>query len=168
MRFPFTAQRNSYTLLREPLSSESSSLSTKELGEIPSDVVSTRVHGSYFMLLLCIAFTAINGYFAYLGLGSCQCPLSPSDMSRKDINLLRRPSQYMYFDTIPRPKVPIPRNFTNFPIFTGSVDSSNPKRVFERNSVVRSFMTHVGTIYPEDKRVRVTDSVNNFSELVCF
>lgn len=161
MPFPFGSRTANYVLLRPSPKSDSSNSIDSGSDSLSDDAAprSATTTGNY-LLLLCLIFTALNGCFAYLGLRSCQCTPSPSEMSRKDVNLLRRPSQYMYFDTIPRPEVPIAKNFTNFPIFTGSVDFENPNKVFEPNSVALSFMTHAGTIYPEDKRLRVTQSIS--------
>lgn len=79
-------------------------------------------------------------------------------ITRKNVHLLRRPSQYMRFDEIERTSPPIPREFTNFPMSVSLVDHSAPSHVFNDYLAMRT--TRAGTISPNDRKVHVTQTVS--------
>lgn len=79
-------------------------------------------------------------------------------ITRKNIHLLRRPSQYMRFDEIARTSPPVSREFTNFPMSVSLVDHSAPSHVF--NDYLATRMTRTGTISPDDRKVHVTQTVS--------
>ncbi|KAF8067797.1 hypothetical protein FPV67DRAFT_1415931 [Lyophyllum atratum] len=76
---------------------------------------------------------------------------SARQVDRNSIHTLRRPSQYIGFDTIPRPSPPIPRNLTNFPFAVAQIDSAEARKVFETET--KRYLSLSGTVYPDDKKV---------------
>lgn len=85
--------------------------------------------------------------------------MSISSLTRQDLFKLRRPSQYIRLDEIPRPSPPVERQFNNYPIAVGQVDSALPNRVID--NAVNIHMVHSGTIIPEDIRVHVSPTVSS-------
>ncbi|KAG1812211.1 uncharacterized protein BJ212DRAFT_1520413 [Suillus subaureus] len=85
--------------------------------------------------------------------------VSPDELiTRKNVHLLRRPSQYIRFDEIERTSPPILREFTNFPMSVSLVDHSAPSHVFNDYLAMRT--TRTGTISPDDRKVHVTQTVS--------
>lgn len=110
----------------------------------------------YIILWLCIASTVVNVVALVISRQSSDYRTSPA-LDKKYINTLRRPSQYIGFDTISRPSPPSPRNFTNYPILSAQIDGAQPHKVFE--SDLRRFMALSGTVYPDDKKMVIAGQV---------
>lgn len=71
---------------------------------------------------------------------------------------IKRPSQFIDFDSIARPSPPFLSTFDTFPSILAQVDRDEPARVFEDD--MRRYMTRARTINPEDRRVLVDSSVS--------
>ncbi|KAG6873899.1 hypothetical protein C0995_009678 [Termitomyces sp. Mi166 len=108
------------------------------------------------VLWLCIACTVVNILITVLNAWQRTTVYAPFDS--KDIYTLRRPSQYIGFDSITRPSPPVQRNFTNFPFAVAQIDVQEPLKVFEIDT--KRFMSLSGTVYPDDKKVVVTDKIS--------
>ncbi|KAG6816783.1 hypothetical protein H0H87_003046 [Tephrocybe sp. NHM501043] len=113
------------------------------------------------VLWICIACTAMNVFTLYLNSW-----VNHRDgnfaLNRKTIHTLRRPSQYIGFDTITRPSPPIARNFTNFPFGVAQINADEPFKIFDAHST--RFMSLSGTVYPEDKKVVVVNKVSTIMQ----
>lgn len=108
--------------------------------------------------LVCLICTVAN---VLVGVGIRQYSshsLTTPEVTHADMRNLRRPSQFIGFDSIARPSPPFPRSFDTFPITLAQVDRDEPARVFE--DYMRKYMTRARTINPEDHRVLVDSSVS--------
>jgi hypothetical protein len=156
----FFASRIPYTQARAQ-SSEDECLLAEDKHEDASVTTATsnkrNQRWTAFLLTLCFVCTAVNVFLAVSQSKAPVAPLSPSQMTRNDIAHLRRPSQYIRFDDIERPFI-IPRNFSNFPIFSAAIDSADAKKIFEID--IQRTMTHVGSVSFETKRVLVSGTVS--------
>jgi hypothetical protein len=56
-----------------------------------------------------------------------------------------------------RPSPSIPRQFKNYPITLAQVDAANQQRILYAD---KAFMSPIGTVVPEDRRVLVTPTVS--------
>ncbi|KAG6853252.1 hypothetical protein C0991_005710 [Blastosporella zonata] len=121
-------------------------------------------HTSYHsgVLWLCIACTAVNVFILLWYPRGSLCDGNSSPFNKKNIHTLRRPSQYVGFDTIPRSSPPIPRNFSNFPFAVAQIDEGEPHKVFEVNSM--RFMALSGTVYPEERKVIISNKVSTIMQ----
>lgn len=82
--------------------------------------------------------------------------LTSRGVSRKDLDNLRRPSQFVGFEKLQRVGTPATKSFVNFPLVLAQIDSSDPTRTAPPFLGV---FTNIGTIYPELGRVVVSKSV---------
>ncbi|OBZ67428.1 hypothetical protein A0H81_12746 [Grifola frondosa] len=110
-------------------------------------------------VIICLACTFANIFVTvFYPLDRADLPTA-SRMTQKDIHHLRRPSQYIGLDEIARPSPPIPRQFDNYPILITQVDSAHREKVFDDDA--RAYMSRIGTITPEDRRVHVSNTVSS-------
>lgn len=108
------------------------------------------------VLWFCIACTAVNVLTLWL---NARTPLyTARQVDRNSIHTLRRPSQYIGFDSIPRPSPPIPRNFTNFPFAVAQIDAAETRKVFETDA--KRYLSLSGTVYPDDKKVVIAKTIS--------
>lgn len=109
-------------------------------------------------MAVCVVCTLLN--VLLLALMARMQPATPSatPLTRKDLWMLRRPSQYMYLDEIERPFPPTHRHFDNFPLAVSHVDRSNAKRVMENES--RSHMGASGVYTPKERHIVITEHVS--------
>ncbi|KAG9221717.1 hypothetical protein CCMSSC00406_0005630 [Pleurotus cornucopiae] len=107
-------------------------------------------------LLACILCTVFNLIlsFRFETAKSNAYPI----VTYKDIQSLRRPSQFIRFDEIKRPSPPVHKEFNNYPILMTQVDAAQKDKVFEDD--VKRYMTTIGTISPRDRRVLITDTIS--------
>lgn len=113
---------------------------------------------------LCITCTGLNIVLALVQHGSADASVTstyPPDLRyavpRKEIHNLRRPSQFIRFDEIQRPSPPEPKQFNNYPFLLAQVDSVDIDSVFPEDPL--RFMGATGTATPEDRQVRVSETV---------
>jgi hypothetical protein len=106
------------------------------------------------VLWLCILSTFTN--LAIFCLSLRQASPTPN-LNRDAIRNLRRPSQYIGFDTIPRPAPPTPKNFSNYPFLLTQVDASQPNKILPPST--KKYLALSGTVYPDDKKLLVADKV---------
>lgn len=112
------------------------------------------LHLSALVCLICTLANVVVG----IGIGQYSShSLTTPEVTHADMRNLRRPSQFIGFDSIARPSPPFPRSFDTFPILLAQVDRDDPERVFEDD--MRRHMTRAGTVNPEDRRVLVDLSV---------
>ncbi|KAJ7817845.1 hypothetical protein B0H14DRAFT_2840964 [Mycena olivaceomarginata] len=83
--------------------------------------------------------------------------LTSRGVSRKDLDNLRRPSQFVGFEKLQRVGTPATKSFVNFPLVLAQIDSSDPTRTAPPFLGV---FTNIGTIYPELGRVVVSKSIS--------
>lgn len=121
---------------------------------------SSRLLGPRLCFALCAICTVVNLALSFLARDGPSLPVAPP-VTRKNIHLLRRPSQFIRFDEIERPSPPAPKQFENYPILLAQIDSSDTSKVFPDDP--RKYMSHVGTISPEDRRVLVSETVSLLS-----
>jgi hypothetical protein len=114
-------------------------------------------HGVTVALVVCVLCTAINVALAISSTMFTPALLPLSSITRKDINRLRRPSQFIRFDQIIRPSPPIPKQFHNYPILLNQIDAGDRNKVFPDDP--KRHLSSIGTISPEDRRVLVTEKV---------
>ncbi|KAJ7065981.1 hypothetical protein B0H15DRAFT_872526 [Mycena belliarum] len=105
-------------------------------------------------LFLCLLFTLVN--IAVTMVSSQRT--STHNVTHKNLHLLRRPSQYIRFEEIPRPSPPTPRKFNNYPITFAQIDAADESKVFEEG--LKAHMTPIGTVVPEDRRVLLTPTIS--------
>lgn len=79
-------------------------------------------------------------------------------LSRQDISLLRRPSQFIGFDNIERPSPPKPRRFHNYPILVATIDSAAADKAFGHD--LKRVMSPAGTISFDESHVIVNQTVS--------
>ncbi|KAK0194295.1 hypothetical protein F5146DRAFT_428610 [Armillaria mellea] len=90
----------------------------------------------------------------------------PRALSRQDISLLRRPSQFIGFDKIERPSPPKPRRFYNYPILVATVDSAAADKAFGHD--LKRVMSPAGTISFDESHVIVNQTVSTIMQFRAF
>lgn len=81
-------------------------------------------------------------------------------MTYHSIQSLRRPSQFIGFDRIAnRPSPPTPNHFINYPVLLTQVYEAHPELVSGDDP--RRYLSRVGTVSPEDRLVRVNQTVSS-------
>lgn len=114
---------------------------------------------SLWAIFVCLLCTVVNlGLIHASSRTSSPSPVPISALTRQDLFKLRRPSQYIRLDEIPRPSLPVARQFNNYPIAVGQVDSASPHKVID--GAAHMHMVHSGTIIPEEARVHVSSTVS--------
>ncbi|KAJ7670411.1 hypothetical protein B0H14DRAFT_3909505 [Mycena olivaceomarginata] len=109
-------------------------------------------------LIACLLCTGINVGLAVSSNVFKPAAPSLSSITRKDVGSLRRPSQFIRFDEIKRPFPPEPKQLLNYPLLVSQIDESEKGRVFEDDT--RRYLSPIGTISPEDRRVLVTNKIS--------
>ncbi|KAJ7578714.1 hypothetical protein C8J56DRAFT_868963 [Mycena floridula] len=156
-------QTNSFYKLVRAADSDDSD---KELLPSPEgDIDIPKPQNQWVPFAFCILCTIANLLISILLLrdnGRGRRPFSPADLSRWDLSTLRRPSQYIRFNEVSRPAVPVPKTFDNFPFLIGPLDSTTPKAAL--NDDPRRYMSHIGTLSPEVRNVVVTNTVSTLAQ----
>ncbi|KAL4256369.1 Ubiquitin 3 binding protein But2 C-terminal domain-containing protein [Pleurotus pulmonarius] len=146
---------SSYKLL--PVSPESPTLNDDDgLSPPKQSTLTPRI-----CLLACILCTIFNLVLSFRFEATLKSNAYPP-VTYKDIQSLRRPSQFIRFDEITRASPPVHKEFNNYPILMTQVDSAQKDKVFEDD--VKRYMTPIGTISPRDRRVLVTDMVSTVAQ----
>lgn len=116
--------------------------------------------GWLFFCLVCVCLVVnISLLFA----SSLQYPFtnvvsSSKKFSWQDIQSLRRPSQFIGLDRDFLEHHPTSLNITNYPTLLAQVDRQDPDVIVNSESLREE--TRIGTIVPNRKRVRVTNTVS--------
>lgn len=109
----------------------------------------------YWAIGLCVLCTLVN-FAAMLSL-SLEFS-TPHTIHPDDYHTLRRPSPFIGLDKIDRSSFNVPpRHIINYPQLIAQVDAQNPSMVFDSDPL--RHMTHTGNVSPEEKRIKVTESV---------
>lgn len=118
---------------------------------------------SNYLLIFNIILTIFNfALVLYAWHYTLSLPLQTSfypvhKLSRGDIALLRRPSQFINLEEIYASTRPQPRTFKNWPLVLAPVDPDMPYKALGYDPKRR--MTIVGLISPEDREFRVSSKV---------
>jgi len=121
---------------------------------------------SWAAIFVCIICTAINLLSTWsqsssrpYTFPSATSFISTRGMTRKDIDRLRRPSQFIGLDKIHRnvTQTSDTKSFVNFPMFMAHIDASQPYKVSKPRKGVQ---TSIGTVYPELSNMLASSSVS--------
>ena len=121
---------------------------------------------SWTALIVCLLCTFVNAFLTLRSTSvlpytfpSATSFLTTRGMSRKDIDSLRRPSQFIGLDQIPlNSTTTVPRSFVNFPLLMAQ---ANAERPYEVNKPQSGEWSPIGTVYPELGEMVVTSSVSS-------
>ncbi|PPQ68712.1 hypothetical protein CVT26_003618 [Gymnopilus dilepis] len=122
---------------------------------------------SWIALIVCLLCTFVNAFLTLRSTSvspytfpSATSFLTTRGMSRKDIDSLRRPSQFIGLDQIPlNSTTTVPRSFVNFPLLMAQ---ANAERPYEVNKPQSGEWSPIGTVYPELGEMVVTSSISTF------
>ncbi|KAK0192791.1 hypothetical protein F5146DRAFT_1136608 [Armillaria mellea] len=107
----------------------------------------------------CIACTILNIFLQFGSFNtSSHLSLGSPPNSKRDLGPLRRPSHFIGFETIVHPSPPVHKQSFNYPRVIVQIDSKNPDLRFPDD--YRRYMSHIGTFNPEERQVRVTNSIS--------
>lgn len=123
---------------------------------------------SWGAILVCSVCTVFNIFIAIKSTSnsysfpSATSFLTTRGMTRKDIDSLRRPSQFIGLDKIHRngTESAMTKSFINFPILMTQIDASRPYEVAKPRKGEQST---IGTVYPELSDMIATPSVRLLS-----
>jgi len=154
--------RNGYRLLTKANTSESDGREGEGVEEnIYSGgpgATTTSPSASLWPLFICLLCAVVNLGLFHLSLSQDPPVVPTTALTKQDIFKLRRPSQYIRLHEISRPSPPVARQFDNYPIVVGQIDSAAPNKVID--GAAHRHMVHSGTITPEDSRVHVSQTVS--------
>ena len=127
---------------------------------------------SWGAILVCSVCTVLNIFLTIKSTSSNSYTfpsatsfLTTRGMTRKDIDSLRRPSQFIGLDKIHRNKTEsaMTKSFINFPILMTQIDASKP---YEVTKPRKGEQSKIGTVYPELSDMIATPSVSLFTILI--
>lgn len=131
----------------------------------PSECKSSKtVTATYITLVLCMVCTLVNVAVVFCGADSrqfaSQSLFFPTPIMRQaDIELLRRPSQFIGLDKTDTTPLTTPKHFTNYPVMMLPVDWSHPSKIFPLNR--EKYLYSVGTVLSEAREFQVTPSASD-------
>jgi len=113
-----------------------------------------------FVSIICLVVNLLNSrsWRPYTFPSPTSFP-STHGLTRKDIDKLRRPSQFIGLDKIHRNATPAAevKSFVNFPMVMAHIDASRPRQIVTEPR--KGVMTSIGTVYPELSDMVVSPSV---------
>ncbi|TFK62941.1 hypothetical protein BDN72DRAFT_848194 [Pluteus cervinus] len=137
-----------------PLSAEPDSLPAQGLPSKPQIQSTLKNAVSVAIALLCLVLN-----IALLLASNSRTPLPQvEELSWDQIQSLRRPSQFIGMDQVFLNSHPTSHNITNYPSLIAQIDRNAVQKVFETD-VMRQ-KTRIGTISPNTRRTRVTNSIS--------
>ncbi|KAK7001630.1 hypothetical protein R3P38DRAFT_2730461 [Favolaschia claudopus] len=155
---------NKRVIKYQQLASDSDDGAQSQLGDVgPASRISPYLStGALLLCLLCTVVNVVLFQLAPPATGRYSFPssttfLTSRGVSRKDLDNLRRPSQFVGFENLRRVGPPAAKSFVNFPLLLAQVDSSMPK---QKSAPYTGVRTDIGTIYPELGRVVASKSVS--------
>lgn len=124
---------------------------------------------NYFSVRVCVAIAVLCTIVNVVLTASSPMVASqhsPRAFSRKDIALLRRPSQFIGFDKIERPSPPKPRQFHNYPILVATIDSKAADNAFGYD--LKRFMSPAGAISFDEGHVIINQTISTIIQFRAF
>lgn len=109
--------------------------------------------------ILCFICTALNLLLFLLPERPSLCHDPLADISKEQLLTLRRPSPYIGLNEIKRVQPPVPASIVNYPQVVAQVDAIQRSRVFDDDPL--RYMSHTGTVSPQERRIRVAPSVSD-------
>ncbi|KAK0205265.1 hypothetical protein DFS33DRAFT_1274197 [Desarmillaria ectypa] len=136
---------------------------------VTSDDRTSRPSVNYFSIRVCVAIAVLCTIVNIILTASSPMITSQHSvrtLSRQDVSLLRRPSQFIGFDKIERPSPPKPRQFHNYPILVATIDSAAADKVFGYD--LKHFMSPAGTISLDEEHVIINQTVSTIIQFRAF